>query len=496
MRNFYIRYCLLFVWRKSGWLRPIGAFILLFQLLSLNAQIVQNNYIPADSVKVLTLDEFFRAIRYFHPVAKQIDLFSDQAQAKLIKARGSFDPKLYGDYDDKQFDKKNYWRQFEGGIKLPTRLLGLEIKGGFAWNDGVFLNPENNLPSQGQATLGFSLPVLRGLFIDKARASLQQAKIFQDITDLEQQVQVNDLLYEASLIYWNWAFEYERYGVLNDAVANSLQKFNAVKSTFEAGDYAGIDTTEALIQLQNFLLMRNEVVIAYQHAQLQVSTFLWNEDELPVILDRQIVPEGMATTPMNDVNTDSLNLIIQRLNNHPAIEQYRFKLAELDVERRLKVEQFKPKLDFNYNFLTPETAFSETPTSSMDLGQNYKWGVSLGFPLFLRKERGDLQYTKIKIEQTQLKRDQKQLELANKVRAYFNEIKVLEGQIDLYEETIVNYQRMFTGEQVKFQAGESSLFLLNSREGKLIEAQQKLVGLKFKYAKAQMTLAWIQAFLR
>ncbi len=48
----------------------------------------------------------------------------------------------------------------------------------------------------------------------------------------------------------------------------------------------------------------------------------------------------------------------------------------------------------------------------------------------------------------------------------------------------------FRREKQKFNSGESSLFLVNSRETKLIEAQLKLVELSSKYNIATRGMDW------
>jgi outer membrane protein TolC len=53
-----------------------------------------------------------------------------------------------------------------------------------------------------------------------------------------------------------------------------------------------------------------------------------------------------------------------------------------------------------------------------------------------------------------------------------------------------NYEQLRNGEVQKFEAGESSIFLINSRETKLIEAQAKLIDLQGKYEKEKATLIW------
>ena len=41
------------------------------------------------------------------------------------------------------------------------------------------------------------------------------------------------------------------------------------------------------------------------------------------------------------------------------------------------------------------------------------------------------------------------------------------------ESLIENYKRLLKAEEIKFSNGESSLFLINSRENKLLETQEK-----------------------
>lgn len=49
-------------------------------------------------------------------------------------------------------------------------------------------------------------------------------------------------------------------------------------------------------------------------------------------------------------------------------------------------------------------------------------------------------------------------------------------------------------EEVKLQNGESSLFLINSRENKALEAFEKLIELKTKFLKTKFALHWSAGF--
>ena len=121
---------------------------------------------------------------------------------------------------------------------------------------------------------------------------------------------------------------------------------------------------------------------------------------------------------------------------------------------------------------------------------SYKYGIEFGMPLFLRQGRGDYKIAKIKIQSTSLQRDQATLEIENKVRDYFNQLLALKQQVNIYESAYENYVRLLRAEEVKFSIGESSLFLLNSRENKLLEIKQKLLELKTKFFKGLVALQW------
>jgi outer membrane protein TolC len=108
----------------------------------------------------------------------------------------------------------------------------------------------------------------------------------------------------------------------------------------------------------------------------------------------------------------------------------------------------------------------------------------------LRQERGKLQLTKAKLQSNALEFTQATRAVENGIQAAFSEWQSLENQIVLQERMVVNAKTLQNGELIRFQNGESSLFLINTREMKLMEAQVKLLSLKTKYAKAKTLLYW------
>ena len=148
-----------------------------------------------DSTTVINLSEYLGYVKTFHPIVKQANLVINESEAKLLKARGAFDPKLEVDYDRKKFKNTEYYDKLNAAFKIPT-WYGVELKGNFEENDGFFLNPEGNLPEDGLYSAGVSVSVARGLLINKRMAMLKQSKIFVKQAQADRQLLVNNILYE------------------------------------------------------------------------------------------------------------------------------------------------------------------------------------------------------------------------------------------------------------------------------------------------------------
>ncbi|MBK7342212.1 MAG: TolC family protein [Saprospiraceae bacterium] len=117
-------------------------------------------------------------------------------------------------------------------------------------------------------------------------------------------------------------------------------------------------------------------------------------------------------------------------------------------------------------------------------------GTEFEFPLFLRKERGELDMARIRLEETTLDRDRKLVEWQNKAKACLFESENLKTQIELMDQTVINYQRLLMAERNRLENGESSLFLVNNRQMKLIEAELKQNELQAKLRKTNVALLW------
>jgi outer membrane protein TolC len=451
--------------------------LLIFKGLNIHAQ-------PSDSL--LLLNDFLSIVRQNHPLARQADNLNRSAAAEMLAARGGFDPKLYGEYGQKFFDDKNYFSLGEFGLKAPTRYAA-ELKAAYATSEGTFLNESDRLPSAGQAILGISMPLVQGLLLDERRANLLRARQTREMNRAERSLLLNDLYFDAIATYWKWAAVARQRDVFAEALRISEIRFQNIKVSFEQGDRMAMDTLESFIQVQDRQFQLNEAQLELQAVTAKLANFLWDDNFQLMRFPQNQRGENPASPQLDNPWTDLVlrdNLIQTLSATHPALRMYEAKLAQLDVERRLKREKLKPKLNLDYNFLGNGTAFA-TP-----FNDNYKWGISFGSSTLFRAERGDVQLAKIKIENTQLLRDQKTAELQNKLRIALAEWDNAQAQNILYQQTVDNYARLVQLENTRFELGESTLFLVNSREMKLYEAQIKLAKVQADLRVVRASIDW------
>ena len=432
---------------------------------------------------VLKFNEYLGYVKKYHPIAKQAELALGIGQANLMKARGSFDPKIEVDYDRKEFKGTEYYDRLNATFKIPT-WYGIEFKGTFEQNDGDFLNPAESVPSDGLYSAGMSMSLGQGLWINDRMATLKKAKYFREQSKADRDLLVNQILYDAALAYFDWLRAFNEATIYQNFLNNADIRFKGIKSRAEAGDMAAIDTVEAKIAMQNRALSLEQTKVKLMKRSLKLSNFLWMNDNIPVELQSNVIPDidiGVEIDTTLEILGKPLDSFT--IENHPKLLSLEYKIDGLRVEKNLKANKLLPKIDLEYNFLTETPEFINSFET-----QEYKGGLTFQLPLFLRKERGDLKLAKFKLRDAQFELDNAQIELENKIVALYRELESFETQNMLIDEIVQNYNILLSAEERKFNFGESSLFLINSRESKLIDAELKriIVSNKFYMAKAKL----------
>jgi outer membrane protein TolC len=437
----------------------------------------------AAAQQTLSLEAYLNIVKKYHPVSKEAALSVEIAKAEVLSARGAFDPRLENNISRKEFEGLLYYDHQISELKVPT-WYGVELVAGLESLTGQRTSTPD---TKGNTSyFGFSVPVAKGLLMDSRRATLQQAKIFQQLSLQEQKSLLNDLLYNATKAYWNWWQYYQIQLVFQQAIINAKQRFQFVKTAFHIGERPAIDTLEALAQLQSMEIRASEVQVEINNTLLDVNTFLWQENGEAYTMPPTVIPD----TTMPDLLTETtLEQLLLHTKTHPDLQQYRFKSESLQVEKKLKFQSLLPSVYLKYHQLNKSHSLEKTFNTPW-LENNYRYGVAVTVPLRLSEGRGEYRQVKLKILQTELQRVNKQLLQQTKVQQYYNEWKQLQQQILMQHQALKSYISLQKGEEIKFTNGESTLFLVNAREMKVLEAHQKLIELQGKEQKVAISVLW------
>lgn len=436
----------------------------------------------AEGQVIMKIDDFLTEVGKNHPVAKQATFRIDQSKAMVMSSKGIFDPTISYENDQKTLDGKSYYNYQNSTLKVFTP-IGLSLKGGIEQSNGNFLNPE--LTKGNLSYVGVEMPLLKGLLTDYKRTALKQAMIFQSQTELERKNTINDLYIEAIETYINWAGSFQNLQLIAQNIENARSRQKLQVIAFDNGDKAAADTLEAFAQVQNLELILQDAVYQYQNSKLGLSRFLWNENGEPFLVQDSVEPD-VTLIGLISFSDKTIELIDLAKRNHPELGNYRFKLESLALERNLKRQAMLPQANLKYNLISK----SDFAFANASLTNNYKFGVDFKMPLFLREARGDFEKTRFKIKETNAGFDLKAWEIENKIKSYGVELNALNEQTKTAQNLANNYKTLLKNEELKLKQGESSMFLVNSRENKWIESLLKYQSLKIKFLKTTYKQVW------
>lgn len=447
-----------------------------------------------DSLRVLNVEQLIQIVKTYHPVVKQASIEVQMASANILNARSAFDPVLRHYEAKKTFDNVNYYQYSGTELSIPT-WYGIEVKAGLENLSGNKTDASQYL---GQSNyVGISIPLLKNLVLDKRRAHLQQAKIMKNQVQMEQRLVINDIIMEAIEHYWNWVKAYQTYQIYKQVEQVNKERFQLVKKSYLNGERPAIDTIEAMAQWQSITIKKESEKLKFINAGVQLSAYLWTANENPYEISQNLIPNEAW---LNEVNLKNFNLNLTDLcqtanKNHPYLLAYQYKIESLEVNQRLKFQELLPKVDYQYNQLGKKDHIFNTATQFPLYQNNFQYGLKVEIPLRFSQGRSEYKLAKFKIKEVQYDIDMKQLEIQNKIEMYYNQYQTLKSQVDMQLSNLTMYNTLVSAEMTRYQNGESTLFLINSRENKALESQEKWIEYQTQYFKTLYSVQWSAGLL-
>jgi outer membrane protein TolC len=463
-------------------MRKLFLFILLILIVQINT-----------NAQTLSENELIQIVKKYHPIALQAKNLIEQAKTDITEARGAFDPILQTNTTRKELSENTYYNYQNIGLNIPS-WYGIELNAGIENVAGNHVDPQKTMNSS--SYLGVSFSVIKNLVIDKRRAALEQSKILVSQSEAEQTIALNNILYEATNQYWQWVQAYREWMIINDVIEINKNRINYTKQVIDIGERPAIDSIEAITQLQYYLSLQNELYMQMQNAFIQLSSYTWKENGVAYNLPENIIPSTPSFN-MNQVENElpvREELIQEVINTHPELAIYQSKFKFLEIDKRLKFQELLPDIKIKYNQLGKNYFLNET-IAQIPLEKNYQYALSFAMPLRLSQARANFAQAKLKIEYTKFQQNNKQRFLENKIREQFNILTQLKNQISIQQNLYENLNILLKGEQARFENGESSLFLINSREQKKMETLLKLNATIAKFYKQKTALRWASGII-
>ena len=431
--------------------------------------------------EVFDFETFKLTVSKFHPLIQKAKNLELAGNGEVLKALGGFDPTISSNVNQKSFNGKEYYWTSNTTLKIPI-WFGTNLKAGYEANRGEYVENDQKLPGSGLWYAGVEIPLLQGFLYNERQFQLQQAQNLQQMSVAERQLAVNDLLLDAFSTYWTWTEAYKKLMIAKEGFVLAEARYKAAKENVAVGENPPIDTVEALILLENRTVENKSAQTQFQNATLLLQTFLWADGNQLVSIPANVIPQLANTNPeVGILNTNDIDSL-------PSIQLAAYKVDQIALDVKWKKEQLKPSINANYNLLNQPSGNLEISQFSM---QNYKFGVTAYVPLFLRKERGGVKLAKLKMENAGLDLLAKKREYDQKIKNLSNEIELQTANIVIQKRIVAHTRTLRTAELDKFQAGESSLFMINSREQTYLSSENKLVELEIKLEVSKLKMKWL-----
>lgn len=454
--------------------------------------------VVTDSVRMLpgtplTFDAFFDQVRRNHPVARQARLIADGAAGDVTAAWGNFEPKIEASWQAKRFQSSTpgsqtlYWNYADIALKIPTP-FGADFKVAYERASGSFINPQFTTPNNGLFSAGFSIPLGQRILTDERRTALRVARALRDVAEAERSVLTNKLLFSAAKSYAEWYAAGLQLQVIRDGVRLAETRYNAITGRVRAGDAAGIDSIEAAAELNRRRAQAVGADQVYFAASMDLTSYLWDARTQPMDLRSGSVPSDSGLTRVVLDSAAVPTLLARVIARHPDVLKADGKRTQAEAERALARQAILPLANAELYALRPQGG-------QFDVGQalardgDYKGAINLSSPLLFFKERGKFQSTDAKFDGADIDARVTRRDVVLLVRIAINDLSLFDAQLVLQRDAVRLFRILSAGERARFDAGESNLFLVNTRERQVLDEELKFVALQAKYLAARAALA-------
>jgi HAE1 family hydrophobic/amphiphilic exporter-1 len=455
------------------------------------------------------------------------------AEFDLLGARGVYDPRLtsLSYYERTKTPSSSILSGGTSGAVTQSDVTGTARFEGLVpkWGGGyrvdassVRLTTDNlfvSLNPQYQQALTFSYtqPLLRGLRFDQNRQRIEIAKKNLSLTDAQFRQRAIETITNVQRSYWDLVFALRNLQVQRDAVRDARAQLEHNKRLVAEGMLAPIDVVAAEAQVSGF--------------EQSVYTALDDVNRAENILKNQIAENrmsdvwGYALVPTDTVDVQPPTITLPEamdaaLRARPEVQQSDVLAAINELDTRLAREQSRPQLDLVGSYglvgLAGTLANTSNPLTAQNtilrdrvnqlsviaglqplpatatqgiapeliggVGQsltnlaanrfnNVRVGVQLNLPLRNRSAEAQLGRSLVEGERIKTQREQLEQLIQVDVRNALQQTRTAESRLRAAAVARDASEQQYASEQRRFDAGQSTIFLVLERQTALATAR-------------------------
>ena len=420
---------------------------------------------------ILSLETFKTWVEQTHPELEQARLKQLGASAKRLSTQGAFDPKLINSTEQKRFNSNSSVGKEKEAFQTDTEIItqtrsGATLGGGIRTARGDYSSSVQPAGKGGEWYAELTLPLLKNRGINPANLAEQQGLIGETQAEVQLALTRIDLLTEAQLQYYEWALAHQRLQAFDALTQLAENRLGMVEKRATSGDVALIDITEAQQEWkrrQRSLAKERE---AFQKTTITTSLFVWNTQKT----DREtsltgVLPELGKVPEIAPAGAEQLLVTgkIGILQGHPALKTLALGQQLSKLELKLAKNQLLPQIDL---LMSPSYQ-----AGADGIGFGYKAGVKMSIPLRNRGARGKVQLAEVELKQIDLKTKQTLQKLFAELEKAVASVHQAYNRLELAEQEYALAETLQKAELRKYEAGDSTLFVLNRRERDTTEAR-------------------------
>lgn len=432
----------------------------------------------------LTLGEVLSSVEAVHPILNAARSDVDAAEAEQLAADGAFDPMwrtraslFVGGYDYARIDTL---------LEEPTPLWGTSFFVGYRYGRGKIQDYYQELETlqYGEVRAGIQFPIWRNGPIDRRRATIARADLGQEIAELGVVSSRIETVRLATVRYAEWVAAGERLEIARVLLTIAVARDAQVAARAARGDVPALERVEN----ERLVLQREAGVVLGERglvqAALELSLYYRGRDGRPRVPASSRLPQTMPEPRELDRN-DLIRARALAEARRPELQRIERMRAQFQVDRDFADNQAAPAIDV--------LLFASQDIGPRDLGDpslarahipQIEAAVQLEIPILNRVARGRSAVATAGMARLDAQREFALDRVHAEVRDAVSALDAARRRIDLVRREVEIAIQLEAGERQRFDAGDSTLFVVNLREQATAEARIREVDALLDWQRA------------